>query len=108
MRMIDDLERALNSSTSALGCLSTADTPTETGLSVPPARGVREQALVRDVQALMELLDHSQAQWPLAIEYLRDPSARPDVGLQVACRQPLRSILNLMASTGSAGPNAQC
>ena len=53
-----------------------------------------EQTLIRDVQALAELLHPGKAQRPLAIEYLRDSPARPNAGRQIAPSAPdQRSLL---------------
>src|SRR5690606_39155191 len=56
-------------------------------LILPSTRS--QQALVRNTQALVQALDHPQAQWPLAIKHLRYTAARPDIRLQIARRQPL-------------------
>ncbi len=50
---------------------------------------LRQQALIGNLQPVVQSLDHPQAEGPLAVQNLGIPPTRTDESLQVTRRQPL-------------------
>ena len=70
------------------------------------SRGPIEEALIRNLQAVVELFDHPKAQRALAVEHLGDPATRADVGLQITrweiCSRPAPTDATVIADPGVA------